>query len=124
MKLTPLSKGILSLIVLAGVGSVGWNLYKQQAVAPAADPVNVEAPAQTNGNPVAAQPATPAAAAPVNAAQSGFNSYQSIVEKGVVRVSVQAPSRRAMPARARRPLEHPRKRPRSAAEVSELRGCY
>ncbi|SFZ76482.1 transporter substrate-binding and LysM peptidoglycan-binding domain-containing protein [Chitinimonas taiwanensis] len=93
MKLTPLSKGILSLIVLAGVGSVGWNLYKQQAAAPAADPVNVEAPALTNGNPVAAQPATPAAAAPVNAAQSGFNSYQSIVEKGVVRVSVQAPAK-------------------------------
>ena len=30
MKLTPLAKGLLALIIVAGLGSVGWNLYKQK----------------------------------------------------------------------------------------------
>ncbi|MDN3575652.1 transporter substrate-binding domain-containing protein [Chitinimonas viridis] len=97
MKLTPLSKGLLSLIVLAGLGSVGWNLYKNKAAAPAEAVDAAAAPASTPASaPVAAAPgadATPAPVASPAAQQSGFNSYRSIIEKGVVRVSVQSPAK-------------------------------
>lgn len=108
MKLTPLAKGLISLIVVAGLGSVGWNLYKQKAgeqTAPAETvvptPIN-KAPAETPVPAATTPPAaatqtptpTPAPAAATPAAQqTAFNSYQSIVEKGVVRVSVQSPSK-------------------------------
>ncbi|GAB3258905.1 transporter substrate-binding and LysM peptidoglycan-binding domain-containing protein [Chitinimonas naiadis] len=99
MKLTPLSKGLLSLIVLAGLGSVGWNLYKNKAAEQAASaPAETAstAPAATDAAP-AASAATPAASAPAAnnapAARSAFNTYRNILEKGVVRVSVQSPSK-------------------------------
>ena len=120
MKLTPLAKGLLALIIVAGLGSVGWNLYKQkmlgsgdqataslptstspasattsQAVppvstpAPAVQPTIASAPASAPAN--APQTIEKPAASPV--AATSFNSFQSIIDKGVVRVSVQSPSK-------------------------------
>ena len=123
MKLTPLAKGLMALIIIAGLGSVGWNLYKQKiqggdlvqaptkVTAPAAEAMPpVAAPAQPASAPVtqtasapapaAAAPIAPAPAAapptvekPAAAATTTFNSFQRIVEKGVIRVSVQSPSK-------------------------------
>lgn len=91
MTLTPLSKGLITLIVLAGLGSVGWNLYKKNAAEQAAA-ANSTVVTPTNTAP--ANPPAQAATATNPAQQAtSFNSYQSIVDKGVVRVSVQSPSK-------------------------------
>ena len=106
MKLTPLSKGLITVIVLAGLSSVGWNLYKNKMgehgdiadaptsqTAPAATPpAAASAPNVTSSNEAAA-PNRTTADKPAVAHLNAFNSYQTIVDKGVVRVSVQSPSK-------------------------------
>lgn len=100
MKLTPLAKGLLSLIVLAGLGSVGWNLYKhklaeQVAEADSPAPSSAPAPAGTSNDPPVPLPqdVSPTTTATAAAKPMTGKSYQSIVDKGVVRVSVQSPSK-------------------------------
>lgn len=95
MTLTPLSKGLISLIVVAGLGSLGWNLYKQKTAEQTVPPSAAVTPPldQAPANPPAQVAATTSPAAMPLVQQTSFNSYQSIVDKGVVRVSVQSPSK-------------------------------
>lgn len=98
MKLTPLAKGLLSLIVVAGLGSVGWNIYKNKTLDPSANQSAapaVTAQAMPDPGPTTAHvaAATDAGQRAAPASQNGFDTYQNIIEKGVVRVSVQSPSK-------------------------------
>lgn len=68
--LTPLSKGLIGLVVIGGMASAVWHLYLKERMA--ADQPALTAPANTSATPAAveatpaAPPSPPAAAAPAN----------------------------------------------------------
>lgn len=102
MKLTPMAKGLISLLVVGALASVGWNVYKNKFAdhgggdwsTSAAAPADKGSPAPAAESPakVVTTSAQSANAAPA-ASQNAFDTYQNIIDKGVVRVSVQSPSK-------------------------------
>jgi LysM repeat protein len=92
MQLTPLAKGLIAIIVLGAAGSVGWNLYKANANPSAPNSIIENASGPVAAATAANQPVQPAEPAQQKA-QNGPNSYQTIIDKGVVRVSVQSPAK-------------------------------
>ncbi|WP_373973990.1 transporter substrate-binding domain-containing protein [Chitinibacter sp. SCUT-21] len=94
MQLTPLAKGLIAVIVLGTVGSVAWNLYKSNNPAQAEQSTEIV----TSAAPVAKHnaetaPNTAPQSTEAKNTQNNFNTYQSIINKGVVRVSVQSPAK-------------------------------
>ncbi|HRD93182.1 MAG TPA: phosphate ABC transporter substrate-binding/OmpA family protein [Accumulibacter sp.] len=66
-QLTPMAKGLITVIVLGVAGSLAWNLGLKERFANSSDPVAVSRPAATpSGAPAMAQPPAAARAAPTD----------------------------------------------------------